>query len=138
MSEAVCLKDIEEAAHKILPKKALDYYKSGAEQQSTLRDNCRAFQRCRESKIAYFVGILFGSYIRDPTASEQLQMRSYNPSRPRRYRLLPRVLNDVSYRDLRTTVLGGRHSVSMPIGISPTAMQATARELAEPFFLSLS
>ena len=44
-SEAVCLKDVEEAAHKILPKKALDYYKSGAEQQSTLRDNSRAFQR---------------------------------------------------------------------------------------------
>ena len=53
-SEAVCLKDIEEAAHKILPKKALDYYKSGAEQQSTLRDNCRAFQRCQTSMIAYF------------------------------------------------------------------------------------
>ena len=44
-SKAVCLKDVEEAAHKILPKKALDYYKSGAEQQSTLRDNSRAFQR---------------------------------------------------------------------------------------------
>jgi len=86
-SEAVCLKDVEEAAHKILPKKALDYYKSGAEQQSTLRDNNRAFQR---------------------------------------YRLLPRVLNDVSSRDLRTSILGGRHRVSMPIGISPTAMQRMA------------
>ena len=53
-SKAVCLKDVEEAAHKILPKKALDYYKSGAEQQSTLRDNSRAFQRyiSGASKIA--------------------------------------------------------------------------------------
>ena len=42
---AVCLKDIEDVAHKILPKNALDYYKSGAEQQSTLEDNRRAFQR---------------------------------------------------------------------------------------------
>lgn len=42
---AVCLKDIEDAAHKTLPKNALDYYKSGAEQQSTLDDNRRAFQR---------------------------------------------------------------------------------------------
>ena len=60
------------------------------------------------------------------------------PIIPLRYRLLPRVLNDVSSRDLRTSVLGGRYSVSMPIGISPTAMQATARKLAEPFFLGLS
>ena len=58
-SEAVCLKDIEEAAHKILPKKALDYYKSGAEQQSTLKDNCRAFQRCQTSKIACHFPIHF-------------------------------------------------------------------------------
>ena len=49
-SKAVCLKDVEEAAHKILPKKALDYYKSGAEQQSTLRDNIRAFQRYQAIK----------------------------------------------------------------------------------------
>ena len=62
-SEAVCLKDIEEAAHKILPKKALDYYKSGAEQQSTLRDNCRAFQRCQTSKIAYLSIHFFGASI---------------------------------------------------------------------------
>ena len=65
-SEAVCLKDIEEAAHKILPKKALDYYKSGAEQQSTLRDNCRAFQRCRTSKIAYFSIYFFAPRISKP------------------------------------------------------------------------
>ena len=45
MSKAVCLQDIEDAAHKVLPKNALDYYKSGAEQQSTLHDNRRAFQR---------------------------------------------------------------------------------------------
>ena len=55
-SEAVCLKDVEEAAHKILPKKVLDYFKSGAEQQCTLRDNWQAFQRfpgCR--KVADFL-----------------------------------------------------------------------------------
>ena len=47
---AVCLKDIEDSAHKTLPKNALDYYKSGAEQQSTLDDNRRAFQRQASSE----------------------------------------------------------------------------------------
>ena len=48
-----------------------------------------------------------------------------------RYRLLPRVLQDVSARDLGASVLGGRHRVSMPIGISPTAMQRMAHPEGE-------
>jgi 4-hydroxymandelate oxidase len=55
-----------------------------------------------------------------------------------RWRLLYRVLSDVSHRDLSTTVLG--HPVSFPILVAPTAMQkmahpdgevATARAAAE-------
>lgn len=45
--------------------------------------------------------------------------RSYN-----KYVILPRMLIDVSRRDLSTTVLGRK--VSMPIGIAPTAMQRMA------------
>ncbi|XP_015602171.1 peroxisomal (S)-2-hydroxy-acid oxidase isoform X2 [Cephus cinctus] len=40
------------------------------------------------------------------------------------YRVRPRVLRDVSNRDLCTTVLGMK--ISMPLGISPTAMQRMA------------
>ena len=55
-SVAVCLKDIEDAAHKTLPKNALDYYKSGAEQQTTLRDNRRAFQGGNSIDSGHFWG----------------------------------------------------------------------------------
>ncbi|XP_072024695.1 2-Hydroxyacid oxidase 1-like [Amphiura filiformis] len=41
-----------------------------------------------------------------------------------RYRLRPRILRNVSTRDLRTSILG--QTVAMPIGISPTAIQGFA------------
>lgn len=41
-----------------------------------------------------------------------------------RYRIRPRFLRDVSKRDLRTTVLG--EEISMPVGVSPAAMQRMA------------
>ncbi|XP_054768044.2 2-Hydroxyacid oxidase 1-like [Lytechinus pictus] len=63
-----------------------------------------------------------------------------------RYRLRPKVLRDVSRRDLSTTILG--HKVSFPCGISPTAFHkgahpdgeiATARAAASAgVFMSLS
>jgi (S)-2-hydroxy-acid oxidase len=40
-----CLQDIEEIALKTLPRNALDYYRSGADQMTTLKDNRNAFQR---------------------------------------------------------------------------------------------
>lgn len=41
-----------------------------------------------------------------------------------RYKIRPRFLRDVSVKDVSTVVLGEK--VSMPIGISPTAMQRMA------------
>ena len=41
-----------------------------------------------------------------------------------RYRLLPKMMVDVSKRNLKTMVLG--NEISMPIGIAPTAMQRMA------------
>ena len=41
-----------------------------------------------------------------------------------RYKLMPRMMIDVSKRNLTTWALGSK--VSMPIGISPTAMQRMA------------
>ena len=40
-----CLQDIEDYASKILPKNALDYYKCGADQMHTLKENRNAFQK---------------------------------------------------------------------------------------------
>ncbi|XP_044750644.1 hydroxyacid oxidase 1 [Coccinella septempunctata] len=82
--------DFEKYAYTVLPKNALDYYRSGAGAQTTLADNKSAFSR---------------------------------------YKLRPRILRDVSKRDLSTTVLGGQ--VSMPIGIAPTAMQRMAHPEGE-------
>ena len=40
-----CLQDIEDFAYQVLPRNALDYYRSGADQMITLKDNRRAFQK---------------------------------------------------------------------------------------------
>jgi (S)-2-hydroxy-acid oxidase len=45
MSSVVCLQDIEDFALKVLPRNALDYYRSGADQMQTLADNKSAFQK---------------------------------------------------------------------------------------------
>ncbi|XP_039295577.1 hydroxyacid oxidase 1 isoform X2 [Nilaparvata lugens] len=42
-----CIDDFEEHAKKVLPKNALDYYRSGAASQLTLQLNIEAFQRLR-------------------------------------------------------------------------------------------
>jgi (S)-2-hydroxy-acid oxidase len=44
-SNIACLQDIEEIAMKTLPRNALDFYRSGANQMTTLKDNRNAFQR---------------------------------------------------------------------------------------------
>eukprot|EP00095_Tigriopus_kingsejongensis_P000169 maker-scaffold487_size158652-snap-gene-0.44 protein:Tk00169 transcript:maker-scaffold487_size158652-snap-gene-0.44-mRNA-1 annotation:"e3 ubiquitin-protein ligase rfwd2-like" len=85
-----CLDDIEAHAHKVLPRNALDYYRSGADQMQTLHDNQKAFQR---------------------------------------FRIAPKMLVDVSRRDLSNSVLG--RSVNFPIGIAPTAMQRMAHPEGE-------
>nr|XP_054758291.1 2-Hydroxyacid oxidase 1-like [Lytechinus pictus] len=85
MDAAVCLQDFEDFATKYLPKNALDYYRSGANSEQTLKDNRSAFESLR---------------------------------------LYPRILRDVSVRDMSTTVLGQR--LPYPIAIAPTAMQRMA------------
>lgn len=44
-NNVACLQDIEDFALDVLPKNALDYYKSGADQMVTLKENRAAFQR---------------------------------------------------------------------------------------------
>ncbi|XP_022911547.1 2-Hydroxyacid oxidase 1 [Onthophagus taurus] len=85
MDNLVCVSDFESQASKILSRNALDYYKSGAGQQTTLQNNKTAFTKLR---------------------------------------IRPRFLTNVSNRDLSTTILGEK--ISIPIGISPTAMQRMA------------
>lgn len=45
MSEIACLQDIEDYAHKVLPKKALGYYRSGAGSETTVKNNRTAFTK---------------------------------------------------------------------------------------------
>ncbi|XP_076339476.1 2-Hydroxyacid oxidase 1-like isoform X1 [Tachypleus tridentatus] len=81
----VCLDDFENFAAKNLNKNAFDYYRSGANQEQTLRENIEAF---------------------------------------RRLKLRPRLLRNVSCRDLSTTILG--QPVNFPVGVAPMAMQKMA------------
>ncbi len=46
-----------------------------------------------------------------------------------RYRLRPKLLGDVSRRDLRTTILG--QEIAFPIAVAPTAMQRMAHSEGE-------
>ncbi len=48
----VTVSDVERIAHSKLPRNALDYYRSGADQMTSLKDNRNAFQRY----VLYFVG----------------------------------------------------------------------------------
>jgi len=43
--ELVCLADFEKYACKVLPKNAIDYYRSGADGEITLYDNVKALSR---------------------------------------------------------------------------------------------
>lgn len=41
----MCITDFEKAAFKLLDNNTLQYYKSGADDEFTLQDNKKAFQR---------------------------------------------------------------------------------------------
>ena len=45
MDKLVCISDFEAAASKILDQNALEYYKSGADDELALMSNKKAFQR---------------------------------------------------------------------------------------------
>ena len=105
---AYCLQDIEDEAVKILPRNALGYYQSGADKMVTLRANRSAF-------LKYIIKSLYNY--------EKLNFNIYSQSHFR-YQLVPRMMIDVSKRNLSTLALGSK--VLVPIGISPTAMQRMA------------
>ncbi|KAM9745699.1 2-Hydroxyacid oxidase 1 isoform 2-T2 [Menidia menidia] len=86
----VCVDDFEREASAVLPKAVYDYYRSGADGQSTLADNVAAYDR---------------------------------------WRLIPRVLRDVSTVDMSVSVLG--QELSMPICVAATAMQRMAHPAGE-------
>ncbi len=44
MAKFVCIKDFEENMRKRLPKEAIGYYTSGADDEHTLRDNIQSLQ----------------------------------------------------------------------------------------------
>lgn len=65
------------------------------------------------------------------SGADQQQTLGENTSAYRRLRLLPRMLRDVSRRELSVTLLGGRERLSFPIGIAPSAMQKMAHPEGE-------
>ncbi|XP_065086043.1 uncharacterized protein LOC135708032 [Ochlerotatus camptorhynchus] len=90
MSGLITVQDYEDRASTSLPREALDYYRSGADDEQTL----------------------------------QLNRASYD-----RLRIRPRVLCNVSNRNMKVKLFGDEFS--MPIGISPTAFQKMAHPEGE-------
>ncbi|XP_055532170.1 uncharacterized protein LOC129722603 [Wyeomyia smithii] len=86
----VSVRDFEKRASEIIPLHALDYYRSGAGDELSLRLNRICFDRLR---------------------------------------IRPRVLNSGASRDMTVRLFGDEYS--MPIGISPTAMQRMAHPEGE-------
>ena len=90
MTRPINLFEYAEIAKQNLEPMALDYYRSGAGDEITLRENRLAINR---------------------------------------YRLRPKMLVDVSRRDLTTTILG--QSLAIPIAIAPMAFQCLAHPEGE-------
>src|SRR4051812_30404549 len=90
MNTLVSLGDYEKRAHELLPRNALDYFRSGAGDEQTLARNRSDFNK---------------------------------------FRIRPRFLRDVTVRDASTEIFGSK--VSLPCGISPTAMQRMADQHGE-------
>ncbi|XP_075747034.1 2-Hydroxyacid oxidase 1 [Rhipicephalus microplus] len=65
------------------------------------------------------------------SGADQQQTLQENTSAYRRLRLLPRMLRDVSHREMGVTLLGGRERLFFPIGIAPSAMQKMAHPEGE-------
>uniref|UniRef100_A0AAG5DRZ0 (S)-2-hydroxy-acid oxidase n=1 Tax=Anopheles atroparvus TaxID=41427 RepID=A0AAG5DRZ0_ANOAO len=86
----VSIRDYEQRAYEIIPRNALDYYRSGAGDELSLGLNRSSFDRLR---------------------------------------IRPRMLQGGAERDLSCNIFGERFS--MPIGISPTAMQRMAHPEGE-------
>lgn len=103
-NEIVCVKDIEKYAYKVLPRNALDYYRSGAGSEESLANNKNAFSKLvfliLIFRVLFFINLVF------------------------RLRIRPKFLKNVSRRTMSTVILGSK--ISMPVGIAPTAMQRMA------------
>ena len=103
--ELVCVQDFEEEAFRVLDKNALEYFMAGADDEITLKQNTRSYERYSNSNL------------------DQERTRLEVMCRWSIYRLLilPRVLRDVAVRNLSVQVFG--KPVSVPIGVSPAAFQ---------------
>lgn len=55
--QRVCVSDFEIEARKVLPKAVYDYYRSGADEQTTLADNVAAFKRYNTHTLTVCIGV---------------------------------------------------------------------------------
>ncbi|XP_031727011.1 hydroxyacid oxidase 1-like [Anarrhichthys ocellatus] len=83
--QRVCVADFEEEAKKVLPKAVYDYYRSGADEQTTLADNVAAFNRYAHTHTLNSCFCLSGTkkslvWHRDLTSSQLLAMQIRNQS----------------------------------------------------------
>ncbi|KAG8224306.1 hypothetical protein J437_LFUL007246 [Ladona fulva] len=168
----VCVGDVEKIGKSLLPRAALDYYKSGAGEEVTLSMNREAFRReentekyvlipsdpkslsCSSEGAVTHLGKKNPLVQSTPTEFHGIVLRININTFPMlppktlgglsvalcpnwvgishlniefriyRLRIRPRILRDVSRRDLTSTVLGKR--VAVPFGVSPTAMHRMA------------
>jgi (S)-2-hydroxy-acid oxidase len=108
MVKLVCVADYEAEVKKRLPKSVYDYYRSGADEENTLRENRNSFKRCKD-KLTW-INIHTFSF---------------------RYLIRPLMLRDVSNYDFSVTLNIDGQKLACPIGIAPTASQRLAHDHGE-------
>lgn len=107
----VCISDYEQETVKLLSKNAWEFFRSGAGNERTLQLNCDAFNKWVVTLWNYIVH----SFI------------FYDSNR--RIRIRPRVLIDISKRDLSCQLLG--IDLDFPIAIAPTSAHRVAHSDGE-------
>jgi (S)-2-hydroxy-acid oxidase len=124
--------EYEAYAAATLPKNAFDYYSSGANDMITLRENRSVFLCLRFDGKGFFFFLNMSVSVLacdELISSLALFHFAHLSAAFNRLRMRPRILRDVSQTNITTTILGDE--VSMPILLSPTAMQQMAHPEGE-------
>lgn len=113
MERLVSVQDFENEAKEVLSKNAKDYFTSGADDEITTSNNTDAWTRYNSDMKCHV------------SSSITHTLKCFGT----RWLIRPRVLRDVSIRDLSRTVLGKK--VKVPLGVSPAAFQGLAHSDGE-------
>ena len=123
--DPVCLDDFEIYAKKHLAKNALDYYRSGSNDEITLGENLSSFRRYSTKLINFY--IIAQKQKSNISIYCILSVNSFVIIDS--WKIRPRMLHNVSICDMTTAIL--KRNISFPVCVAPTAMHKMAHPAGE-------